>query len=301
MIELSPTQRVDSVSRTDFPRDFKRPGNPVIITELSRAWPARRKWSAEYFARVAGEVEVPLYDSAPATGRSHQHAPACRMPLAQYLHRLAGGENQLRLFFFNLFAKVPELRQDFGYPDVGLKFFKKLPVLFMGGKGSRVQLHYDIDLADNVLCHFGGRKRVYLFSHDQTRYLYRVPFSFSALYPVRPDAPDYARFPALKHARGQIAELEHGDVLYIPPGYWHYIIYDDIGFSMSLRAFPRTPKNLFLMAYNISLLRTADGVMRRIVGQAWNARNERRAVGRTHARLSITPAEASGNPTRHGR
>ena len=160
-------------------------------------------------------------------------------------------------------------------------------MLFVGGRGSRVQMHFDIDRADVVLCHFGGPKRVILFAPDQTPYLYRVPFSFSALFDVAPDAPDYDRFPALARARGEIAELAHGDALYIPPGWWHFVVYDDVGMSISLRALPRRPRDLLAAFYNVAVLRTVDGVMRKVVGQRWNDRNERAAVRRTHARLEL--------------
>ena len=127
---------------------------------------------------------------------------------------------------------LPQLLPDFRFPDLGLEFMTRLPVLFVGGRGSRVQMHFDVDLAHVLLCHFGGKKRVMMFAPDQTPYLYRVPFSFSALFAVKPDAPDYDRYPALRHARGEIAELAHGDALYIPPGYWHYVVYDEVGFSL---------------------------------------------------------------------
>ena len=192
------------------------------------------------------------------------------------------------MFFFNLLAATPLLRKDFEFPDLGLKLFKKLPVLFMAGEGARVQMHFDIDLADILLCHFGGKKRVTLISPEQTRYLYRVPFSFSSLFDIDYDKPDLEKYPALKNIRAEVVELNHGDVLYIPPGYWHYIQYDEIGFSMSLRAFPREPGTLARMLYNLLMIRPVEGFMRRVVGQPWNDRNERRAISKTHQQLGIS-------------
>lgn len=286
MVDLTPVPQVDKVDAATFQADYKRPARPVIIRRLTESWPAREKWTVEHLKERAGEVVVPLYDSQPSRERKHQHAPAARMPLGEYMERLEQGENDLRLFFFNFFKTIPDLTGDFEYPELGLKFFRKLPVLFMGGKGSRVQLHFDIDLADILLCHFGGPKRVLLFAPEQTPWLYRVPFSFSALFDARVDRPDYQRYPALRQVEGQVAELEHGDVLYIPPGWWHFVEYRDIGFSMSLRAFPRTPGNFSRMLYNLLVLRSVDGLMRKTVGQPWNDRNERLAVTRTHRRLA---------------
>ena len=212
------------------------------------------------------------------------------MPLAAYLERLREGESALRIFFLRVPSELPELVPDFTYPDVGVRYAKQLSVLFVGGRGARVQMHFDIDLAEIFLCHFGGRKRVILFAPDQTPYLYRVPFSLSSRFDLAPHAPDYDRFPALARARGQIAELAHGDTLYVPPGYWHYVLYDDIGFSLSLRTFPSTARDLLAALYNITVLRTVDGWMRRTLGQRWNDRNERLAVQRAHRRLARTPA-----------
>lgn len=290
MIERSWVPRMGAIARADFLRDFKKPARPVVLEGLTAAWPARAKWSLDYFESVAGDVRVPVYSSRPSRERKHQHAPAATVTLRDYFGMLRAGENDLRLFFFNLIAAAPALQRDFEFPDIGLKLFKKLPVLFMGGKGARVQMHFDIDLADILLCHFGARKRVLLVSPAQTRYMYRVPFSFSALAEIDFGRPDFDKYPALKRVHAEYAELDHGDVLYIPPGYWHYVTYDDVSFSMALRAFPRIPGNLVKMAYNIAVLRTIEGAMRKLVGQPWNDRNERRALARTHRAAGITPA-----------
>ncbi|KAB7623927.1 cupin-like domain-containing protein [Alkalilimnicola sp. S0819] len=293
MVEISPVERVQRIEAPRFQLAYKKPARPLVMERLTEGWTARERWSVEYLRDVAGDVEVPLYDSVPSRGRKHQHAPAARMPLARYLDRLEAGENDLRMFFFNILAAVPRLTEDFHYPELGLKLFRKLPVLFMGGRGARVQMHFDIDLADLLLCHFGGRKRVLLFPPEQGGNLYRVPFSFSALFDVNIEQPDYQRFPALRQARGQVAELNHGDVLYVPPGYWHYVIYEELGFSMTLRAFPRQPGNFARMLNNLLVLRTVDGLGRRFVGEPWNRRNERRAVARTHRRLATGEAAAA--------
>ena len=78
-----------------------------------------------------------------------------------------------------------------------MKFFKRLPVLFVGGRGTQVQMHFDIDLANLLLCHFGGPKTILLFPPDQSKYLYQVPYSFSALHRVDFLNPDFEKIPRL--------------------------------------------------------------------------------------------------------
>lgn len=287
MIKLNPAQHIEKISKEDFIHQYMKPQKPVVIKQLSHDWPAYKKWNLSYLKKVAGDNIVPLYDSKPAKNRKYTYAPAARMKLRKYLELLEQGEKNLRMFFYNLLTEAPQLTRDFTYPDIGLKLFKRLPVLFVGGKNAKVQMHFDIDLADLLLCHFGGKKRVYLFSPEQTKYLYRVPFSFSSLFDIDCENPDYKKYPALKHLKGELAELNHGDVLYIPQGYWHYIVYKDIGFSMSLRAFPRKPKAFLTLLYNIIVVKNIDVLMRKTVGQPWNDRNERMAINKTHQLLGI--------------
>jgi hypothetical protein len=283
MILTTPVARTGATEPAVFLSRYKSTATPVVLEDLTRNWKARELWSVDYFKDVAGDVIVPLYDSKPSRGYKGQHDPATHMPLREYIDLLAAGENDLRLFFFNLFALVPKLAQEFAFPEIGLKLFRKLPVLFMGGKDARVQMHFDIDRPDILLCHFGGPKRVLLVAPEMTPYMYRVPFSFSSLAEVNFEHPDFARHPALKHLRGHLVELRHGDVLYIPPGFWHYVMYDEISFSMALRAFPRDLNNLTKLLYNLIVLRTVEVTMRRVVGQPWNDRNERLALKRTIA------------------
>jgi hypothetical protein len=288
MLKLSPVERVGASAQRSLLDRSRTLRKPLVIEDFTASWPARERWSLDYLKSVAGDRLVPVYDSRPARGRQHQHAAAARMPFGTYLERLRGGEKDLRIFFVRLSSEMPELLADFNYPDIGVRYFEKLSVLFAGGRGARVQMHFDIEHNESFLSHFGGRKRVILFAPDQTPYLYHVPFSVSSRFDLAPDKPDYERFPALALARGELAELAHGDTLYLPPRYWHYVLYDDIGFSLSLRTLPSTARDLAAALYNIAVLRTVDGWMRRCLGQRWNDRNERVAVERVHRRLALS-------------
>jgi hypothetical protein len=281
MIATEPVERVGDIEPAAFIDRYKRCAQPIIFEQLSRTWPARERWNLEYFRTVAGHATIPLYDSQPSRGYKGQHAAATRMRLSHYLDCLEAGETDLRMFFCNIFAQVPELTKDFEFPDIGLRLFKRLPVLFMGGRNARVQMHFDIDRPDILLCHFGGPKRVLLVDPAYTPWMYRVPYSFSSLADVNFENPDFDRYPALSKVQGKLARLEHGDVLYIPPGWWHYVMYDEISFSMALRAFPRDLRNFAGMANNLIVVRTVELAMRKLLGQRWNDRNERLAVSRT--------------------
>ena len=287
-IRSTPVDCREAIGPDEFQREFATTRTPVVLRQLTQDWPARQKWSVDYLADVSGDKMIPLYSSQPARGRAHQHARNLTMSLRDYLQALKDGEQDLRMFFYNILENAPELLEDFAYPELGLRFFKRLPVLFMGGRGAKVQMHFDIDYAHLLLCHFGGPKRVLLVPPEQSAQMYRVPYSFSALHAIDFDNPDFERYPALQRIRARTAELRHGDVLYIPPGFWHYIVYEDIGFSMTLRSMPSEPALRLAVARNILVTRTVDGLMRKVVGERWNQRNERLAVERPNRQFSAS-------------
>lgn len=285
MINSSSIPRIDQINETQFTQDYLNTGKPVVLTNITKDWKAKTLWSFDYLAEVAGDNIVPVYSSNPARDTEHQHAAAAKIELKKYLQMLKDGEKDLRMFFYNILNEVPALLKDFSYPNIGMTFVKRLPVLFVGGKGAKVQMHYDIDLANLLLCHFGGKKHVLLIPPEQTPFMYKVPYSFSSLFDVDFSQPDFEKFPALSKLQGYTAELNHGDALFIPSGYWHYIIYEDMGFSMTLRSFPKKFNQRLTMLKNIFITRTIEGLMRRFQGQKWNDRNERLAIENTHRNL----------------
>jgi len=282
MISLTDVDTLHDITPSLFLEKYKRPELPVVMTNLTTKWKATEFWSLDYFADLAGDKEVKLYGTKSSRDKKMLYDAQTTMPIKEYFELLKTGEKDLRMFFFEILKEIPSLKEDFTFPDIGLKFFKKLPTMFFGGKGATVQMHFDIDYADIFLCHFGGNKKVMLFAPDQTPNIYHVPYSFSSLYGVDYVRPDYDKYPALKNLTGLETTLKHGDVLYIPPGWWHYIEYEEIGYSMALRALPRRPKNILKMLKNVFLIRNVESFMRKHFGEKWTDRNEKLALDNTN-------------------
>ncbi len=284
-LKTIPITRVNAISKEDFINQFYRTQRPVLIENLTSDWPARKKWNIDYIQKKAGDQVVPLYNNEPTKGKQNSAAPVTEMKLYDYLEILKTKPTDLRIFFYNILDKMPELIKDIQYPDIGLKFFKRLPVMFFGGEGSAVLPHYDMDLSDLLHFHFHGHKSVLLFPPDQTKYLYRVPFSVHNLESINMDDPDFDRYPALKKAEGLYVEMKHGDALYMPSGYWHYIKYLDGGFSITLRALPKKPLLLSKMLGNLFFMRPFENTMRKIWGQKWVDFKEERMLAKTNDRF----------------
>ena len=101
------------------------------------------------------------------------------------------------------------------------------------------------------------------------------------------DNPDFEKFPALKKAKGMITELNHGDSLYMPEGYWHYMHYLTPGFSMSLRALPRNPLHIGKAVYNIFVMRNVENLMRKMGGDSWMKYKDRVAFKKTNKNIEL--------------
>lgn len=284
-MHLQEIARVKNITKENFLKNYFKPQKPLIIERYVEDWPAFSKWNLDYMAEVAGEKEVPLYDNRPVSHKDGFNEPHASMKMREYVELLKSQPTKYRIFLWNILKEVPQLQKDFSYPDFGLRLMKKLPMLFFGGKDSYTFMHYDIDLANIFHFHFQGKKEVILFDQQQTDYLYRIPHSLITREDIDFANPNYEKWPALRKATGYIANLEHGNMLYMPEGYWHYMRYITPGFSMSLRAIARNPKNLGKALYNIAIMRYFDQFMRKVKGQKWIDWKNQQAVIRTNKAL----------------
>ena len=286
-MKLNEIPRVARISKKEFLEEFVRPQKPVVIENLIEDWPAYKKWDLDYIKQVAGEKQVPLYDNRPISSEFKFNEAHTTMKMADYIDLLKSGPTNYRIFLYQLLREVPALQKDFSFPDIGLRFLKQLPTLFFGGQQSKVFMHYDIDYANIMHFHFHGKKQCILFPPSESVHLYKVPHALIAREDIDFNNPDYAKFPALKKAEGYITELKHGESLYMPEGYWHQMTYLTPGFSMSLRATPRTLTNFSKAVYNLIFMRHFDNYMRKLKGQKWIDYKNEQAIKRTNKRNDL--------------
>lgn len=286
-LNLQKIDRVKSITKSAFIKQYVRPQKPLVIENLVDDWPAVQKWDFDYFREKVGDKTVPLYDDRPVDYNDGFNQAHATMKMSAYIDLLQKEPTKYRIFLYNVLKEVPELQKDFTFPKVGLNLLKSLPMLFFGGEDSYTFMHHDIDLANILHFHFQGEKECILFPYQEKKHLYKVPHSLITHESIDFSNPDFEQWPALKHAKGFKAELKHGEVLYMPEGYWHYMKYITPGFSMSMRAIPRNPKNLSQALYNIFIMRYLDNMMRSLKGQKWIDDKNQRAISNTHKNLDI--------------
>ena len=284
-MQLVEIPRVKTLTKKEFIEQYFKSQIPVVIEGFDDDWPAHSKWNLEYMKQMAGDKAVPLYDDRPVHHDDGFNEPHAEMKMSDYIDLLKKEPTKYRIFLWNVLKEVPVLQNDFSIPDFGIRILKKVPMLFFGGKNSHTFMHHDIDFANIFHFHFEGEKKCILFSQSENQYLYKVPYSIITHEGIDFSNPDYEKWPALQKAKGYKTHLKHGEVLYKPEGYWHYMKYLSPGFSMSLRTLAHNPVNFLKAAYNIFLMRHFDVLMRKIKGQKWIDQKNQNAISRTNGRL----------------
>jgi hypothetical protein len=266
-MQLKPIEIVRGITRDEFNTRFVETKTPVILKDFLAGSPALKLWDYPFFKQQAGELPVSVHGAEDAHHDKVSSLPDAKMKFGEYLDLIQKGPNESRLFLFNLLLERPELKKHLVINKLVDNILTSLPFLFFGGEGSSVRYHYDIDMSHVFLSQFEGEKKVWLFSNDQSDLLYRLPYNFHGIADLR--HPDYEKFPALQYLHGWECSLHHGDTLFMPEGFWHYIQYVTQGFSVSHRALSPSYRQKLVGLRNIFIIRRFDTAMRKIRKEKW--------------------------------
>lgn len=278
-VHYNPIDIVEDISKEDFFEKYLKPRKPVVLKNMAKKWPAYKKWTMEYMKETVGDVEVPLYDSSKADPAAPINSSAAKMKFADYIDLIQKEPTDLRIFLFDPIKAAPKLLEDYVSPkDLMGGFLDKHPNMFFGGEGSETFLHFDIDMPHIFHTHFNGRKHVLLFDYKWKERLYKIPFATYALEDYDIANPDFEKFPALDGVEGVECFLEHGDTLFMPTGWWHYMKYLDGSFSISQRAWDKSWAVKAHSLWNLIAQRNFDNVMKRRYKNRWMDWKEKKAV-----------------------
>ena len=275
-MQLRAIDKVEAISAEEFKKNYYRPMKPLVITGLSKQWPAYSKWNWDYFKSVVGDVNVGVYNNIKSDAYTPINTADDYMKFGDYIELVGKGPAQWRIFLFNIFEHAPQLTNDFIWPETLMKgFVKHYPMLFVGGQGSVTHMHFDMDLSHIIHTQFAGRKRVLLFPFEEQYKLYRKPWevlsliNFEKYFDQENNKLEPEKYPALNLARGYEVILEHGDTLFMPAGYWHHMEYLESGFAMSLRALQTSVSGKLKGAWYLFGMRHIDTLMKKTAPQWW--------------------------------
>lgn len=266
-MNLEKIDKRSGLTPEEFKKEYLDTRTPVILTDFAADWPAMEKWTFDYLRDKFGDIVVPLFDKKFSEPGKTYMSPSQMMRFGDYLTLIENEPTELRMFLFNIFKHAPELLHDVGTPNIMDGFLNEYPFMFFGGQGSNVKMHYDIDCSNVFLTQFQTRKKVTLFSPRQSKYLYHLPFTVASL--VDMEEPDTEKYPALARVKGWEGTIGHGETIFIPSMYWHFIEYVDGGFSLALRS-SHSVTNRIKGAFNIARHFVVDRGMNMVLGTRWH-------------------------------
>lgn len=199
-----------------------RTSRPVVLAGAANALPAVGLWTFEHFVDRHGDL--PLAVQHFRDRRRLADVEVHEMRLRDYVARVRSDtETGLHFSGHRPFVREPSLLREVGIPGLIERLLDEQPWLFLSPREAVTPLHHD--LCHNLYVQLSGRKRFVLFAPDQRRFLH-APSRLSRNYwtsPVDVDAPDEPSTPRARHATPAACELEPGDMLFIPSGYWHSV------------------------------------------------------------------------------
>ncbi|KAK7312418.1 hypothetical protein VNO77_36261 [Canavalia gladiata] len=215
-----------ALSLEKFLKDHYLSGSPVIISDCMAHWPAKTKWNNEdYLLRVAGDRTVPV-----EVGKNYLCTEWKQelISFSEFLQRIKsddcspGGPTYLAQH--PLFDQINELRKDIFIPDYCFTGGGELRSLnaWFGPAGTVTPLHHDPH--HNILAQVVGKKYIRLYSSSFSEELF--PYSGTMLSnssQVDLDDIDETKFPKVQDLEFVDCILEEGEMLYIPPKWWHYV------------------------------------------------------------------------------
>ncbi len=233
--------RVRKPSRQEFLDQFYSQNRPVIIEGAMDDWPARTRWTPDYFKRRLGDrlVEVqanrntdPDYEMNSAKHKKEMRfgdyvdlVESSAATNDYYITANNDGKNKenLKELWEDIILFPDYLRED---DPKGRGFF------WYGPKGTVTPIHHD--LTNNFMAQVRGRKLVRLIAPFELPYLYNHRHCFSR---VDLDRVDYEKYPQFRNVTVTDVELRPGDLFFLPVGWWHYVRGLDISITMTFTCF----------------------------------------------------------------
>lgn len=244
-----PIERRSKVSAADIAQNCLRGvGKPVVIVDATENWPARSKWTFEFFkGRYGSDFAVASVGLDGRVGKATKlstYIDFLDTPFAELPGFWVGkngrplvappspGSSPLYLLGWSAFRRHPELYDDIKPdPYFVLDLVSALDgtvrevfewatkreywSVYIGPQGSLSALHQDHGNTHAYLAQIQGQKRAILFSPEDSDFLYDGQ--------VDPEKPDFKRYPLFDRATAYDCVLEPGDTLLMPANWWHHV------------------------------------------------------------------------------
>lgn len=231
-----------SITGEDKIEPYLARGEPVIVKKAGVTWPIFNMSVAQLVDTVGMlDVSVLVEEYDLEKGNPPKYLKAT---FAEYINSLY--TSACAADGYMAANTVPSVLEDtYCFPSVFEREVFNSPRWWIGPANTGLKLHRD--MVDNFLVQLKGRKRIRLYSPSETRFLYPATVGGNLMYePSRVDPDHYSteKFPDFKQAVYTVCELEPGDMLYLPAGWWHHVLNLEVSWSLNFFAVNGEPRVL---------------------------------------------------------
>ena len=222
MPSWTPIERIAPPSPEEFEARYVKPSRPVILRGAIDEWPAMKRWSIAQFKERFGERRVPAVRTRGGTMYTEEgglHYEKVRF--ADYCDLLDGERASDLYMLFRVHEQLPELMDDVIRPDYCRDAGWYRSRFWFAARDTKGPFHRD--MPENLYAQISGRKQFLLVDKRQTRYvpLHAAWTGVPSYSPIDAEAPDLEKWPKFGDAEVMVADLEPGDLFFIPSLWWH--------------------------------------------------------------------------------
>ncbi|MEO7199128.1 MAG: cupin-like domain-containing protein [Dokdonella sp.] len=264
-------ERVSNISVSEFARLYRLPRRPMILSDALRDWPARERFTPEFFQREHGDRSIRI------RGRDYRLGDVIALQKTSTAQQPA----PYPCTFSDCRALLPDISPRFDcslpsrhtnplIPRSVFEWVNHLEIFFGGPGGQFPYLHYDYLRMHAWIAQVHGDKEFTLYERGQESLLYVDPRKPWLSCVEHSEDPDDEKFPLFRQARSYKVELHAGEALFLPCGTWHTarclnvgitVAFDQLGsdnwveFSREVYAAERRAQRPFRAAILLAYLR----------------------------------------------
>jgi tRNA wybutosine-synthesizing protein 5 len=234
----SQVSQVSQVSAEEFDDLYFQRNIPVMHKGGVLETDYFKKWSVEYLgSKIDSQLVKVNHTEDGIYNHNKNTVSTVEVPFIEALEFFSAKKHRNKSYYLQqapIGVLFPQLLADLEPP----KWMRPTDIigqvfLWIGGAGCLTPLHYD--RIHNFLIQVVGRKELTLFPPSDTKYLYPSQKEGGThISEIDLDNPDLNQFPLFSSAQPPInVLLEPGDMLFIPPGWWHQVRSLDMSVSVS--------------------------------------------------------------------
>ncbi|GET89785.1 hypothetical protein, unknown function [Leishmania tarentolae] len=233
--KFRPVERCSRISVEEFHNRFEKPNVPVVITDVATAWPLFKILQGR-FANLADKKDFLVRSDCPAT--TPFRCEHTSMDLEDYVHYATEQNDERPIYMFDaefgsvldaekLYTVPPHFARDDFFSTLGDRR-PKFRWIVAGPQRSGSSFHVDPNYTSAWNANMTGRKRWILFPPGATPPGV-VPSADMAEVATPVSLTEWllnyydASLQELQH-RGYECICEPGDIMFVPCGWWHFVI-----------------------------------------------------------------------------